>query len=139
MMTRAAAGEADPLAIIVACLKQDSAVAEFVGGRVGRVGDHQEFPNAIEIGYTQSHLDADGGDEHRVVTVHVWSRHGSAADVRKVLEQAERAIMSNDRGLSFTAQYSEVRFDERLASNHGILRLSVESGPPADRVAVTEA
>ena len=132
-MTRVAAEEADPVAIIVACLKQDSAIAEFVGGRVGRVGDHQEAPNAIEIGYTQSNLDADGADAHHLVTVHVWSRHGSAADVRKVLEQAERAITSSDLGLSFTAQYSEVRFDERLASNHGLLRLSVESGSSTDR------
>lgn len=122
-MPRAAPKEADPVEAIMACLKQDAVVGEYAEGLIGRVGTLENRPRYIEIGHTREHPVAESASEGHLVTVHVWSKCPGSEEVLDVLHAAERAIAAMDHRRALKREFTEVRYDDRNASQHGLLRL----------------
>lgn len=122
-MPRAAPKDADLVEAVTACLKRDAVVGGYVEGLIGPVGAFENLPRYIEIGHSRDHPVAESSSEGHLVTVHLWSKGETSQEVLNVLHAAERAIAAMDDGLALKREFAEVRYDDRNASQHGLLRL----------------
>jgi hypothetical protein len=118
--------DADLVDAIATCLKQDDIVGGYVAGHIGRLGAFENVPRYIEIGHT--------GEEptgRHLVTIHLWSKSETAKEIQGILQAAERSIKALDDQLVLKREFTEVRYDDRSASFHGLLRMSLSRDEPA--------
>lgn len=137
-MSRAVPMEVEVVDAIAACLKKDDVVGGYVNGNVGRIGSLEHLPKYIEIGHTYEAPAAGSSSAAHLVTNHVWSKSGTAQEIHDIMNAAERAMANEAELPSFRREFIQVRFDDRYASHHGLLRVCFKGnarGKQASRVA----
>lgn len=127
-MARTAPMETDLVDAVASRLMQDEVVGAFSEGHIGGVGTFENLPRYIEIGYTSDDSVANSPNKRQLVTIHVWSKSDTTKEIHDVLRAAEQAISAMDNRLAPKREFSEVRYDDRHAAYHGLLRLSLSPG-----------
>jgi hypothetical protein len=118
---------------IAACLKQDPVVGRYVDGHVGRVGTFEDIPRYAEIGVSYEDPAAEASAGSHLLTIHLWSRSENPEVMQSILDAAERAIAASESQLALKREYTELRFDDRFSSFHGLLRVRLSRGSEVGR------